>query len=115
MPDTPTPRSGLTRRTLAGAAVGTLGAAVAAGSGSAGATTAELPFRALARKHQERRPNILVILADDLGSGDLGVYGSPNIKTPNLDKLAASGVRFTQGYSAGAVCSPTRIALMENR
>ena len=117
MSDTSTPRSGLTRRTLAGAAVGGLGAAAAQPpcSGPAGAAPAEQPFRALARKHQQRRPNILVILADDLGSGDLGVYGSPNIKTPNLDKLAASGVRFTQGYSAGAVCSPTRIALYTGR
>ena len=115
MPDTSTPRPGLTRRTLAGAAVGTLGAAAAATSSPAGATTAEQPFRALAHKQRQRHPNILVILADDLGSGDLGVYGSPNIKTPNLDKLAASGVRFTQGYSAGAVCSPTRIALYTGR
>ena len=115
MPHSSTRRSALTRRTLAGAAVGGLGAAAAASGGTAGAAPAEEPFRALARKRGDRQPNILVILADDLGAGDLGVYGSPNIKTPHLDRLAASGVRFTQGYSAGTVCSPTRIALYTGR
>ena len=103
-PTRPPRRSGLTRRTLAAAAVGGLGAAAAtaAVSGPAGAAPAEQPFRALARTHQQRQPNVLVILADDLGWADLGFYGSPKIKTPNLDRLAASGVRFTQAYSAGA-------------
>jgi arylsulfatase A-like enzyme len=105
MPDT------LTRRTLAGAAVGALGAAAAVSSPAA----AEEPFRAVARRGRLPRPHILVIFADDLGAGDLGVYGSPHIRTPHLDRLAASGLRFTQGYSAGAVCSPTRIALYTGR
>lgn len=111
------PAGALTRRTLAGAAVGALGAtAAAAGSASAaGPAYAEQPFRAVARNGRRPRPNILVILADDLGAADLSSYGSPNIKTPHLDKLAKSGVRFTQGYSAGAVCSPTRFALYTGR
>ncbi len=58
------------------------------------------------------RPNILFILADDLGYGDLGCYGQEKIKTPNLDKLAAEGVRFTQVYAGSTVCAPSRCSLM---
>ncbi len=58
------------------------------------------------------KPNILLIVADDLGFGELGCYGSPTIKTPNLDRLAESGVRLTQCYSAAPVCTPTRAALL---
>jgi arylsulfatase A-like enzyme len=109
-------RSGLTRRTLAGAAVGAIGATAAATTALGQQPAyAEQPFEAIARQGRRPRPNILVILADDLGAADLGVYGSPHIKTPNLDKLAKNGVRFTQGYSAGAVCSPTRFALYTGR
>src|SRR5437899_11602294 len=61
-----------------------------------------------------RTPNIVMILCDDLGFGDLGCYGS-KIRTPNLDKLAASGVRFTNFNSADPVCSPSRAALMTGR
>ena len=61
------------------------------------------------------RPNVVVILADDLGYGDLGCYGHPVIKTPNLDRLAQQGMRFTQCYSAGAVCSPSRSAILTGR
>lgn len=57
-------------------------------------------------------PNIVFILADDLGWGDLGCYGQTKIKTPNLDKLAADGVRFTQCYAGSTVCAPSRCALM---
>ena len=56
-----------------------------------------------------------MILADDLGYGDLGCYGVHDIRTPHLDRLAASGVRFTDGYSASAVCSPNRVALYTGR
>ena len=58
------------------------------------------------------RPNILIILADDLGYGDLGCYGATKIKTPNMDRLAAEGVRFTQGYAPSSTCTPSRFSLM---
>lgn len=61
------------------------------------------------------RPNIIVILADDLGWADLSCYGSEFHETPNLDRLAAEGVRFTQGYAAHSYCSPTRAALLTGR
>src|SRR5688572_872804 len=59
-----------------------------------------------------RPPNIILIIADDLGWGDLGCYGNQSIKTPNLDRLAAEGVRFTQGYAGSTVCLPSRAVLM---
>src|SRR3974377_1476216 len=59
-----------------------------------------------------RRPNIILIVADDLGYGDLGCYGQTKIKTPNLDKLAAEGMRFTDFYAGSTVCAPSRCALM---
>jgi arylsulfatase A-like enzyme len=58
------------------------------------------------------RPNIVFIMADDLGYGDLGCYGQRQIKTPNLDRLAAEGVRFTSCYAGSTVCAPSRCALM---
>ena len=58
------------------------------------------------------RPNIIFILADDLAQGDLGCYGQKLIKTPNLDRMAAEGTRFTQAYSGTSVCAPSRSALM---
>lgn len=61
------------------------------------------------------KPNLVFILADDLGYGDLGCYGSPDIRTPHLDRLAAQGVRFTDAYSNGSVCSPTRAAFITGR
>ena len=61
---------------------------------------------------QTRPPNIVVLLADDLGYGDLSCYGCPDTKTPALDRLAAGGTRFTNAYAAGALCSPTRVALL---
>ncbi|MEK7406912.1 MAG: sulfatase-like hydrolase/transferase [Acidobacteriota bacterium] len=62
-----------------------------------------------------RPPNFIFILADDLGWGDLGCYGHPFIKTPNLDRLARQGAQFTQFYVNGSVCSPTRSAFMTGR
>jgi arylsulfatase A-like enzyme len=59
-----------------------------------------------------RKPNILLIVADDLGYGDLGCYGSTKIQTPNLDRLAAEGIRFTQFYAGSTVCAPARAAIM---
>ena len=61
------------------------------------------------------RPNIVFILADDLGYGDLGCYGCEDVQTPNLDRLATEGVRFTDYYANGAVCTPTRAAFMTGR
>lgn len=61
------------------------------------------------------QPNILFILADDLGWRDLSCYGSPLNETPHLDKLASQGLRFTQAYTAGAVCSPTRGSIMTGK
>jgi arylsulfatase A-like enzyme len=57
-------------------------------------------------------PNVIFILADDLGYGDLGCYGQQKIKTPNLDRMAAEGIRFTQAYAGSTVCAPSRSVLM---
>ncbi len=61
------------------------------------------------------KPNVVFILADDLGYGDLGCYGCPDIRTPNLDRLAKDGVRLTDFYANAMVCTPTRCALMTGR
>ena len=61
------------------------------------------------------KPNIVFILADDLGYTDLACYGSKYYETPNIDKLAANGIRFTDGYSCGPNCQPTRAALMSGQ
>ena len=66
-------------------------------------------------KRKPVRPNVLIILCDDLGYGDLGCYGHPMIRTPNLDKLARQGVLFTQCYAAAPVCSPSRAGLLTGR
>jgi len=59
-----------------------------------------------------RRPNILLIVADDLGYGDVGCYGATRIKTPNIDRLAGEGVRLTDAHAPAAVCQPTRYAIL---
>lgn len=59
-----------------------------------------------------RRPSIILILADDLGYGDIGCYGQTRIRTPNIDRLAAEGIRFTDCYAGSPVCAPSRAALM---
>jgi arylsulfatase A len=61
------------------------------------------------------KPNIVVIMADDLGYGDLQCYGHPRVKTPNIDQLARDGVRFTQHYANGPECSPTRTAFLTGK
>ncbi len=61
------------------------------------------------------KPNILVILADDLGYGDLGCYGATKVKTPNIDRLAHEGMRFTAAHSPASVCTPSRYNLMTGR
>jgi arylsulfatase A-like enzyme len=85
-----------------------------AGVGAAGLLLAQAwPVGVLAAKG--RRPNVLVILADDLGYGDLGCQGCRDIPTPNIDSIARAGVRFTDGYVSCPVCSPTRAGLMTGR
>ena len=61
---------------------------------------------------EPQQPNIIIIYADDLGYGDVGAYGSTELKTPNIDNLANGGVRFTNGYASSATCSPSRYALL---
>ena len=68
-----------------------------------------------ARTDQDNKPNIIIILADDYGYGDVGCYGSERFQTPNLDALAAGGLRFTDFHSNGSVCSPTRAAFLTGR
>ncbi|MEX2428821.1 MAG: arylsulfatase [Bacteroidales bacterium] len=63
-------------------------------------------------KDELKKPNIIYILADDLGYGDIGAYGQTEIQTPNLDKMAEEGIRFTQHYSGSTVCAPSRSVLM---
>ncbi|MFZ4596793.1 MAG: sulfatase-like hydrolase/transferase, partial [Verrucomicrobiaceae bacterium] len=58
------------------------------------------------------QPNLIFILSDDLAQGDLGCYGQKLIQTPNLDRMAAEGTRFTQGYCGTSVCAPSRTSLM---
>lgn len=70
------------------------------------------PTEAASRTTQ---PNFIIILADDLGYGDLGVYGAEAIKTPNLDRMAAEGARFTAFYSNSTICTPTRAAFLTGR
>ena len=62
-----------------------------------------------------RKPNIVIILGDDLGYCDVGMYGCREIPTPNIDSIAAAGVKFTNGYVTAPVCSPSRAALMTGR
>src|SRR5881392_609905 len=89
----------VTRREFIGSAVATT-AIAGAGRGPAAAAA---------------RPNILFILADDLGYGDLSCYGRPDYKTPVLDGLAKQGVMFTDNYAAAPVCTPTRCAYITGR
>lgn len=65
---------------------------------------------ASAQSAQARKPNVIFILADDLGWGDLSVYGHERLKTPNLDRMAAEGTLWTNFYVNGSVCSPSRAA-----
>jgi arylsulfatase A-like enzyme len=95
-------QTGVTRRTLLrNTAVGT--AALAAGAIGAHAQPASKP------------PNIVFILADDLGYADVSCYGRRDFATPNIDRIAARGMRFLQGYANSAVCSATRLALITGR
>lgn len=64
------------------------------------------------REPTSRKPNIILIYTDDLGYGDIGCYGATQVKTPNIDRLAAQGVRFTNGHSPSATCTPSRYAML---
>lgn len=68
--------------------------------------------KTLAARIGKRKPNVIYVLADDLGYGDVGCYGQLKVKTPNLDKMAAEGMRFTQHYAGSTVCAPSRCSLM---
>lgn len=61
------------------------------------------------------KPNVILILADDMGYGDIGVHSSQDIPTPHIDRIAREGVRFTNAYANGSFCTPTRAALMSCR
>src|SRR5271168_1647011 len=63
----------------------------------------------------DRKPNVVFILADDLGYTDVACFGSRFYETPNIDRMAAQGIRFTNGYSCGPNCQPTRAALMSGQ
>src|SRR4249920_3288413 len=63
----------------------------------------------------ERPPNVVFIIADDLGYGDLGCYGQKKIRTPNIDRLASEGMRLTAHYSGHNVCAPSRCVLMTGK
>src|SRR4051794_4234788 len=62
-----------------------------------------------------RKPNIVVLVTDDQGIGDVGCYGRPEVRTPSLDQLAASGVRFSQWYANAPVCSASRAAILTGK
>jgi arylsulfatase A-like enzyme len=74
-----------------------------------------VPSSVGAQVGRSQHPNVVLIITDDVGYGDLGSYGAPDVKTPNIDGLARDGVRLTDFYSNGATCSPTRAALISGR
>ena len=82
---------------------------------SAAATGALVAGARIGLSSQAQRPNVLFILADDLGYGDLSCYGRPDYQTPVLDALARQGVKFTSAYAAAPVCTPTRCAFVTGR
>src|SRR5215831_470777 len=74
-----------------------------------------LPAMIGAQVPEPRKPNVVLIVTDDVGYGDIGSYGAPDIKTPNIDRLAKEGVRLTDFYANGATCTPTRAGLITGR
>ena len=76
------------------------------------AAAANAPAAAKSPRHKSDRPNILFILCDDMGYGDLACYGQPYIRTPHIDRMAREGMRFTQAYAGSPVSAPSRAALM---
>jgi arylsulfatase A-like enzyme len=102
-------RTDLMSQKLVLAVLGGLLLFISASNGAQGVPASQLQP---SRPPAPRRPNIIFILADDLGYGDLACYGQTQIKTPNLDRLAAEGMRFTDFYAGSTVCAPSRCALM---
>jgi arylsulfatase A len=97
----------MTRRELIRwAGMGAVGMALSRGLGAA---------RLLGSEKAGRKPNFVIIFCDDLGYGDLGCYGHPTIRTPNLDRMAAEGQRWTDFYVGASVCTPSRAALLTGR
>ena len=84
----------------------------AIGAGAAALTLSGCTMAPAKNTGRKRPPNIIFILADDLGWAELGCYGNRFNDTPNIDRLAAGGVRFTQAYASAPVCSPYRASLM---
>ncbi|MFL6283647.1 MAG: sulfatase-like hydrolase/transferase [Pyrinomonadaceae bacterium] len=96
-------RKKLTRREFVGSAV------------AASALVAGVSAKSVDAQPPAQRPNVLYIMADDLGWGDLSCYGRPDYRTPNLDRLASEGTRFNHAYSASPVCTPTRCGFVTGR
>lgn len=106
-------KAGTSTTSVLGGIIRALGVAALAAASAPGASGQDAA--AAAGADAAGRPNFLVILCDDLGNGDLGCYGHPHIRTPNLDRLASEGVRFTDCYAAAPVCSPSRAGLLTGR
>jgi len=105
----------LTRRDFVAAALGSGAALSTLGSAGASAQEASRTAARAGGVPGRERPNVLFILADDLGYGDLSCYGRPDYKTPVLDRLAAQGLKFTSNYAAAPVCTPTRCGFITGR
>lgn len=74
-----------------------------------------VPFAIFGQDQVSEKPNIIIIFTDDMGYGDVGVYGHPTIRTPNLDRMAEEGMKFAQFYTAASVCTPSRAGLLTGR
>ncbi|MGW8364269.1 sulfatase-like hydrolase/transferase [Streptomyces wedmorensis] len=98
------------RRSFLAGSAATVGLAALPATGAVAATTA--PAGAAVPEDATRPPNLVVVVADDLGYGELGAYGQKLITTPRIDGLAADGLRFTDAYSTAAVCAPSRCSLL---
>jgi len=93
----------------------TVAGSIALASSAGAHAAALLSNKSVTASAGKDRPNIIVLLADDMGYSDLGCYDSPYIQTPNLDKLAGEGMRFTESYAGAPLCSPARAALLTGR